>query len=343
MQAHRVTGCAVLALVLAGGCTTHRGQDSNVQAKPSVSQTTLSSLPTASSAQTSAAAAAAAAGVGTCASAKPAALGWTDHEIAVKGAAARKYIRYLPESYDGRRRLPVVFNFHGYSANAEEQLLYSGLVSVSDRIGFAVVTLNGQGDPKHYNQRATEHDGEVSDISVVTRLLDELSATLCLDQRRVYATGMSDGGALAAALGCFASTRFAAVAPVAALIYDPSCDKGKPVPLMAFRGTADKIVPYAGGTVACCGNPVVNPTKVDITSWAKHNGCASRPAVTRHGDVETTAYTGCTAGADVVLQSVIGGGHTWPGAIGLPGLGHTSRDINASQAMWEFFAAHPKP
>ena len=261
----------------------------------------------------------------------------------VKGAAARPYVRYLPAAYDGRRRLPVVFDFHGYGANADEQLLYSGFPSLAETSGFAVVALEGQGDPQHYNQRAVGHGGEVSDVAVVTALLDVLSKTLCLDPRRVYATGMSDGGALAVALGCFASRRFAAVAPVGALIYDPACEQAGPVPLMAFRGTADPIVPYAGGAVTCCGNPVVHATKADIASWARHNRCSRKPAVTRHGEIETSAYTGCRNGADVVLHSIIGGGHTWPGAIGLPGLGRTTQDIDATQAMWDFFVAHPKP
>jgi polyhydroxybutyrate depolymerase len=129
---------------------------------------------------------------------------------------------------------------------------------------------------------------------------------------------------------------------VAALVYDNACDKAVPVPLIAFRGTADEIVPYAGGKVACCGGPVVHSTKADIASWARHNGCRPVPAVGRSGQVETSTYTGCAGRADVVLHTIVGGGHTWPGAIALPGLGVTTRDINASQVIWEFFASHPK-
>lgn len=250
---------------------------------------------------------------------------------------------HLPAAYDGTRRLPVVFNFHGYGSNADQQVLYSGMSSVAEREDFVLVTLNGQGSPRHYNQRPATYRGEVSDIVVVTTLLDSLAEDLCLDPKRVFATGMSDGGVLAAALGCFASDRFAAVAPVAALVYDTGCDAGSPVPLMAFAGTADPINPFEGGTVACCGNPVVNATRDDIASWAKHNGCLPTAAVTISGAVETSTYTGCKRGAEVVLHAIVGGGHTWPGAIGLPGLGVTTRDIKASPTIWEFFAAHPKP
>jgi polyhydroxybutyrate depolymerase len=278
-----------------------------------------------------------------CAQVKMHATGRSDATLAVPGAPARHYILTVPRGYDGTTRLPLVVNLHGYGANAEEQLFYSGLGSLADSKGFVLATLDGQGSPQHYNLRPTSHGKDVSDIAVVGRLLDTIGSTLCIDPRRTFATGMSDGAALAAALGCFASDRFAAVAPVAALFYDASCESASPVAVIAFRGTADPVVPYAGGVVACCGSPTVRAAEKDIADWARHNGCSAGPAVSRHGDVRTSAYGGCTAGADVVLHSIIGGGHTWPGAIALPGLGLTSRDIDASGAMWEFFAAHPKP
>jgi len=262
--------------------------------------------------------------------------------VTVAGAPERRYTLYLPSAYDGSTRLPLVFNFHGYGSTADQQLLYSGLSSVAEREDFVLVTLNGQGSPRHYNQRPKAYNGEVSDIVVVTSVLDALLEALCLDPQRVYAAGMSDGGVLAAALGCFASDRFAAVAAVAALVYDPGCEAGSPVPLMAFAGTEDPINPFEGGKVACCGGPVVNATRDDVASWAAHNGCDPTPAVATGGAVETSSYAGCDQGADVVLHAIVGGGHTWPGAIGLPGLGVTTRDIKASPAIWEFFAAHPK-
>ena len=268
--------------------------------------------------------------------------GLSQGSFPVEGGESRRYLLYLPAAYDGSKRLPLVFNFHGYGSTADQQLLYSGMSSVAERQDFVVVTLNGQGSPRHYNQRPKAHQGEVSDITVVTSLLDSLLEDLCLDDTRVYAAGMSDGGVLAAALGCFAAERFAAVAAVGALIYDPACAEASPVPLLAFRGTADEIVPFDGGRVACCGRPVVNATRDDIASWAAHNGCATTPAVTMQGAVETSTYGDCDQGADVVLHAIVGGGHTWPGAIGLPGLGVTTRDIKASPAIWDFFAAHTK-
>jgi polyhydroxybutyrate depolymerase len=263
--------------------------------------------------------------------------------VTTPAGAKRRYLLYLPSAYDGRRPVPLVLNLHGYGGTPELQQLYSGLGLVGEDEGFAVAALAGQGKPLHYNVRDTRSDGEESDVHVAGALVDHLAKTLCVDEDRVYAAGMSNGGALAVAAACYDSDRYAAVAAVAALVYDPSCDRGRPVPMIVFRGTGDPIVPYGGGRVRCCGGPVVNDTKADITSWAKHNGCSATPRITTKGTVVTTRYTGCTGGADVVLHTVIGGGHTWPGAIAVPGLGkNTGKDeLDASVEIWKFFARHP--
>ncbi len=324
-------GCFVAAMTLALTACTSSRPDADPPATRTPAPSRVSAVPSP-----------AAPAAGQCAPVKTHPPGRTDATVAVPGGAARRYILTLPRGYDGSSRFPLVVNLHGYGANADEQLFYSGLGRLADRHSFVLVTIDGQGSPRHYNIRPTASADEVSDVAVVGRVVDAISTTLCIDPLRVYATGMSDGGALAAALACFDSERFAAVAPVAALFYDDTCDPAQPVPLIAFRGTDDEIVPYAGGEVACCGHPTVRATERDIADWAEHNGCTPQPTVTTRGDVQTSAYSGCTAGADVILHSIVGGGHSWPGAIELPGLGPTSRDVDASEAMWEFFAAHAK-
>jgi polyhydroxybutyrate depolymerase len=320
------SGCAFVAMTLAlTACVTSR-RDAEAPARPQT--------PSQPSAVPSAA--------GGCAPVRAHPAGLSYASVPVPGARTRRYILTVPRGYDGASPLPLVVNLHGYGANADEQLFYSGLGPLADREMFVLATIDGQGSPRHYNIRPVPRGEDVSDITVVGRVVEAISTKLCIDSRRIFATGMSDGGALAAALACFDSERFAAVAPVAALFYDQTCDPAEPVPLIAFRGTDDEIVPYAGGEVACCGHPQVRATERDIADWAEHNGCSPKPTVTTSGEVRTSAYSSCTAGADVVLHAIVGGGHSWPGAIQLPGLGRTSRDIDASEAMWQFFVAHPK-
>jgi polyhydroxybutyrate depolymerase len=255
--------------------------------------------------------------------------------------AERRYLLHLPPQYDGRAPLPLVFDFHGYGSAAAPQLAYSGIVPVADREGFVVVGPEGQGRPPHFTllgASATEAD----DVAFTVALLDDLRARLCLDATRVYATGMSNGGALSSVLACRAADRFAATAAVAALVHLPACASAdRAVPFVAFMGTDDPVVPFAGGRVSCCGNPNIPAAPDTVAAFARRYGCGSEPAVERVGtDVEHRRYEGCTAAVEFYV--IEGGGHTWPGAVdlGARGLGTTTQTIDATEEIWKFFERH---
>jgi polyhydroxybutyrate depolymerase len=99
------------------------------------------------------------------------------------------------------------------------------------------------------------------------------------------------------------------------------------------------LVPYHGG--AAIGAPSVSNT---VAGWAARNGCdPTRELAFANGDVRCETFTGCSPDGEVTLCTVDGGGHTWPGGVPIPALGPTTRDLSATDAMWEFFAEHPLP
>jgi len=260
------------------------------------------------------------------------------------GGIDRRYLLHLPPQYDGTTRLPVVFDFHGHGSSATVQLFYSRITPVADREGFVVVAPEGQGATPHFTllgATATEAD----DVEFTVALLDELIGWLCLDPTRVYATGMSNGGALSSVLACRAADRFAATGAVAALIHLPQCaQRPGPAPFVAMMGTADPVVPYAGGRVNCCGNPNIPATPDTIAGFARSSGCEPDPVTERIGpDVELQRYQGCDDGAAVELYVIEGGGHTWPGSpidLSGRGLGATTASVDATETMWAFFERH---
>jgi polyhydroxybutyrate depolymerase len=281
-----------------------------------------------------------------CTPERPATPGQSTATFAV-GGTDRSYVLHVPPGYDGRTRVPLVFDFHGNGSSAAIQLLYSGLAPVADREGFVVVAPEGQGSPRHFTLLgATPTEADDADVTVA--LLDHLEEQLCLDPTRVYATGMSNGGALSSVLACRAPDRFAAVAAVAAFLYLPACeDADRAVPLAAFMGTADPIVPFAGGRVNCCGNPNIPGAEGTIASFARHAGCDGEPATSRLGTtVELRRWNGCDDGAAVDFYVVEGGGHTWPGSpidLTSRGLGATTHDVDATTTIWAFFEEHRLP
>jgi polyhydroxybutyrate depolymerase len=254
---------------------------------------------------------------------------------------SRTYELYVPHSYDGTRPVPVLFNFHGFGSNAAEQMVYGNFKPLAELDNFVIVAPNGQTTAlgRHFN--LTGEPGLQNDIAMTLSLLDHIESSFCVDTRRVYATGMSDGGAMSSVLACVASNRFAAFGPVSVVVYPSNCIDHS-VAIEVFKGTSDGVVPYNGGRVNCCGNPTVASTPNIMAQWARHNQCAPTPNEVRVGsEVRRQNWTGCVGTSAVVFYIIDGGGHTWPGSIQLPGLGLTTQQVNASNTLWAFFTAHP--
>ena len=177
--------------------------------------------------------------------------------------------------------------------------------------------------------------------------MDKLEAEYNIDPARIYINGFSQGGGAVFVLSCSLSRRIAAVGAVAAAEELPSswCTDTTPVPMIAFHGTAD-LVPYQGGRSPDPFNPLIFPDlRTWTASWAHRNGCNQGPieaSVT--ASVRRLAYTDCAENADVVLYTIEGGGHTWPGGKALPEwlLGKTTHEVNSTRLMWEFYVQHPR-
>lgn len=259
------------------------------------------------------------------------------------GGVDRSYALSVPDSYRGDRPVPVVFEFHGFGSNGMQQLLYGNFGPEAQKDGFIVVAPDGQGSGggRHFNLQGAA--GEADDVAFTLALLDRLEATLCLDAKRVYATGMSDGGGMTSVLACRAADRFAAFGSVALVFHLPGCAPGRPVPIMAFHGTADPIVPFAGGPVHCCGGASVPDVPGTMVAWAAQDRCSATPdEAMLSAMVLRRSWPGCAGASAVVLYAIQGGGHTWPGtAFSFGALGVTTHEIDASQTLWDFFRAHP--
>ncbi len=249
---------------------------------------------------------------------------------------------HVPASYDPSHGVPLVLDFHGFTSDSVQEIILSRTDAKSDAVGFISMHPLGVGVPRSWNAGACcgyAAMAHVDDIAFVRALLDTAAAKLCIDPHRIYATGMSNGAFFSHRIACELGDRFAAVAPVAGTLGMPTCTPVRPMPVMAFNGTADLLVPYNGDPVL--GFPPVLDT---FHGWAMRDGCTGNPVVTfEHGDARCETFEQCTAGATVTQCTIEGGGHTWPGGLPVPALGYTSNDISATDAMWTFFAAHPLP
>ncbi len=235
----------------------------------------------------------------------------------------RSFRLHVPAGYDGRTLAPVLFNFHGQSRTASEQDDYSGMAALSDEDGFILVSPEGGSYPQQWDIVGVYAEDGIDDVGAVSAILAYVKSQFCVDDGRVFATGISNGGQMAAQVGCLLPYEFAGVAPVAGIVYQ-GCD-GPPVAVITFHGTADWNVPYDTAPEA-------------VAEWARHNGCPEEPEVEWVTEaIRRESYFGCE-GAPVVFYTIEGGGHTWPGAAdNTGGVGATTHDISASELIWDLF------
>ncbi|GAA1554420.1 PHB depolymerase family esterase [Actinomadura kijaniata] len=259
----------------------------------------------------------------------------------------RPYALTLPP-YDGRTPVPLVLDLHGLNSNAFQQALYGRMASAGPQRGFAVVqpeAARGRGGWKLPGMT-----GGDADVAYVGRLLDHLEGTLCVDRRRVFATGFSNGAGLSAALVCGLRGRLAAVAPVAGLNLARPCAGARPTTIVAFHGTGDPVVPYGGGEpfggdrarIPAWMRPVdgvfaLPPVPAVAGQWARTFGCGPGERSTVGGEVRRVRYAGCRDGVRVELHTVAGGGHSWPGSFSI-GAGAATARVDATRLALDAFA-----
>jgi polyhydroxybutyrate depolymerase len=260
----------------------------------------------------------------------------------VTSGETRQYLLYVPKSYDRSKPTPLVISLHGAALWPAAEMEISRWNEMADERGFIVVYPSGSDIPRVWPM---EQDSLGLDVKFISDLIDKLEAAYNIDPTRIYADGMSNGGGMAFALSCKLSDRIAAVGAVAAALSQnwEWCGNSRPVPTMAFHGTADPMALYQGGP-----SPVSPDQFPNIRDWtarvARRNRCKGDPSDARiTANVRRLEYTNCAENADVMLYTVEGGGHTWPGGRHLPEsmVGPTTREISATRVMWEFFLQHP--
>jgi polyhydroxybutyrate depolymerase len=265
----------------------------------------------------------------------------------VSSGEQREYLVYVPKSYDPARKTPLVISMHGGGMWGAAQQEISQWNNVADEHGFIVVYPSGVGPlARHRAWRAAGGPGSDKEVRFISELIDTLSAVYNIDSTRVYADGVSNGGGMAFVLSCMLSGRIAAVGLVASAQFLPwaECPDQRPVPMIAFHGTADRQAWYKGGTSWVARRMVFPSIEEWMAAAAQKNRCGPDPIDSMvANDVRRRAYTKCADEAPVVLYTILGGGHTWPSGGPLPEwfAGTTSQSIDASREMWKFFREHP--
>jgi polyhydroxybutyrate depolymerase len=254
-------------------------------------------------------------------------------EQLVADGQERQYRLHIPPQYEPGMPVPLIINLHGYNSNAEQQENVSQMSVKADESGFIVVYPEGSGNPQSWKFGSGAESQ--ADVNFIRDLIQHLSNQFNIDPQRIYTTGISNGAEMSYRLVCELGDVIAAFASVAGG-YPPfrDCSPSRAIPVVAFHGTDDKLLPYNGQA------PILLPIHKWANDWAMHNGCNPAPEVTfQKGDVTGETWSNCQDGAEVVLYTIEGKGHSWPGSHMPAAI--TTQDIQATDVIWEFFEAHP--
>ncbi|HEY1771850.1 MAG TPA: PHB depolymerase family esterase [Gammaproteobacteria bacterium] len=256
---------------------------------------------------------------------------------------------------------PVVVVLHGGGGNAESAARMTGFDAEADRHGFIAVYPNGTDESRPLMNLFGKsfrtwnaggccgyaRDHSIDDVGFIRAVVTAVIKDNAADPKRVYATGISNGGMMAYRLACEASDVFAAVAPVSAIQDVQDCKPVHPVSIFHIHGEKDENVPIDGGVGKKAldeegkrGRP---PVQLSIDFWVKRDGCS----VTAHSQepgVDMVNYGGCEDDTEVQYFKILDGGHSWPGGQRLSLLlDPPSKALNATETIWYFFSLHSKP
>jgi poly(3-hydroxybutyrate) depolymerase len=216
----------------------------------------------------------------------------------------------------------LVINMHGMGSYASQQMMYSRFNTIADREKFIVVYPNGV-------DSLWDLSGN-RDVIFISALIDTMNARYGIDLNRVHSTGMSMGSFMSHRLACALADRIASIGSVAGLNASNPNNSSRPFPVLHIHGDADAVVVYSR-------------VAATITGWVKRNQCPEIPVITDpypasnpNSVVKKEYYGPGLDSSEVILLTVKGGGHTWPGF-------NTNDDINASEEIWNFFKKHPMP
>jgi len=260
------------------------------------------------------------------------------------GGRTRSYFVHVPLGYDGQTPMALVFVLHGGGQSPESAERMSGMSEKADKENFLAVYPSGTG---RVSTMPTWNSGacctyamqnHVDDVAFFRALIDELKQDYTVDPKRIFATGISNGGMMSYRLACELSDEIAAIAPVEGA-QDLACRPSSPVSVIVFHGTADHLVPFEGGSTPFqIGSKRSDTPVVDtVAFWVKQDGCVEGPNHDETPELHTDKYAGCKGGTAVELYAIQGGHHMWPG------LRISGNSVPATDLIWSFFSQHPKP
>jgi polyhydroxybutyrate depolymerase len=262
----------------------------------------------------------------------------------------RFYKTHLPIGYDFSKQYPVVFVFHGGLGNPDLTEKQTGFSKKADEEGFIVVYPYGTGsfDKKlltwnTWNCCGYADKKNINDIDFINAVLKQIKEKYSIDEKRVYAAGLSNGGMMCYLIASELSELFAAVAPVAGAMFDTTSSNPKSeVSMIIFNSTDDLHVPYNGGAgEKSLVDVEYLPVETTVNLWVNKYNCFLMNKSEGSAFFKTNYKN--NNGTEIVLYKMLSGGHSWPGGEKIRRFADNPvKSVSATDLIWEFFKNNPK-
>jgi polyhydroxybutyrate depolymerase len=266
----------------------------------------------------------------------------------------RKYLVHVPPSYDGSTAAPLVVCLHGGGGDIGFAVRMFRFNEKADREGFIVAYPNGSGRMGDHllTWNADQCCGfakahHMNDIGFIRSLLAQVEDDYHIDSKRVYVAGFSNGAMMAYKLACEMPEKFAAFAAVSGSMNGTEHWPALPISGMIVHGLGDRHIPVTGGggKLAKWGfNVHAKPLDYAVKFWATADGCRSLQVESiNNGEVQCRKYLGGKAGSEVIVYTIDGYKHSWPG--GQRAWFRADKpcpDLSATDKCWEFFSRHTR-
>jgi poly(3-hydroxybutyrate) depolymerase len=268
----------------------------------------------------------------TCTASQPAPAAGERTVTMQHGGRSRRYILHVPSGLTTGTALAVVFDLHGAGGSGSQQKGMSGFSSIADQEKFLAIFPDGIDGYWNVDDTCCGTAGKerIDDVGFIRAIIDELSAESCIDAKRIYVSGFSNGGGLAHRMGCDAADIIAAIAPTGTDLRTQPCNAVRPISMMEVRGMADSLEPYEGGLVGPPGGQYDSPgAQGSLALWADINQCTGTPTTI---EKYCESYTQCADGVETDLCS-------------LPNVDHSpygnSLGFNVARVAWSMFKRQP--
>lgn len=262
----------------------------------------------------------------------------------------RFYKIHLPVGYSYQKSYPLVFVFHGGLGNPDMIAKQTRFSEKADKENFIVVYPYGTGSFNKklltwntWNCCGYANKNDINDVDFINAVLKKVKSEYQIDEKRIYAAGLSNGGMMCYLLACELSEHFAAIAPVAASMFDTiSCNPKSEVSIIAFNSINDENILYNGPAEADTSAEMKTlPVEKVINMWVNNFNCVHL-RTSDSSSFQKISYINKN-GTEIILYKMLSGGHSWPGGEKLRKFADNPvKNVSATDIIWDFFKSNPK-